>query len=57
MVAVAAPLETADAVYVLNISLSTAEPTAGVAQRLAPKLMALKADIAIALDRSTSWAL
>jgi DNA-binding IclR family transcriptional regulator len=56
VVAVAAPLETADAVYVLNMSLSTVEPGAAVAERLAPKLLALKAEVSAALDRVAAWA-
>jgi DNA-binding IclR family transcriptional regulator len=54
VVAVATPFETADAVYVLNISLSTQETAAAVARRMAPKLLALKADIAACLERS-AW--
>ncbi|MBX3620407.1 MAG: helix-turn-helix domain-containing protein [Rhizobacter sp.] len=56
VVAVATPLETADAVYALNMSLSTPEPTATMARQIAPKLLALKAEIATALEKST-WQL
>jgi DNA-binding IclR family transcriptional regulator len=52
VVAVATPLETADAVYALNLSLSSNEPTAAVARRIAPKLLALKAEVAMALEKS-----
>jgi DNA-binding IclR family transcriptional regulator len=53
VVAVATPLVTTDAIYVLNMSLSTTEPTAAVAGLLAPKLLALKAEVAMALEKST----
>ncbi|MCW5658735.1 MAG: IclR family transcriptional regulator [Burkholderiaceae bacterium] len=53
VVAVATPFETVDAVYVLNMSLSTTEAVSAVARRLAPKLLALKNDVALALDKST----
>lgn len=52
VVAVATPLQTTDAIYVLNISLSTAEPIATVARRLAPKLLVLKDEVALALERA-----
>lgn len=52
VVAVAAPVVTVDAMYVLNISLSTNEPLAVVASRTAPKLLTLKADVALALEKS-----
>ena len=52
VVAVSTPLKTADAVYALNMSLSTSEPTAAVARSIVPKLLALKAEITSALERS-----
>lgn len=42
IVALACPLHTADATYVLNLSLSTTDPIDAVAQRLAPKLLTLR---------------
>lgn len=56
VVAVATPLATADAIYVLNVSLSTSEAATAVARRLAPKLLTLKNDVAWALEKS-SWLL
>lgn len=57
VVAVAAPLITPDAVYSLNVSVSTTEPTEPVARRLAPKLLTLRDDIALALARAADSAL
>lgn len=54
VVAVATPLITTDACYVLNMSLSTTEPADAVARRLAPKLLALQAEVATALEKS-AW--
>jgi DNA-binding IclR family transcriptional regulator len=51
VVAVATPLQTSDAPYALNISVFTAEPMALVVRRLAPKLLTLRGDISIALER------
>ena len=51
VVAVATPLVTPDAVYVLNASLSTAERTDVVAARLAPKLLALRVETLARLER------
>lgn len=53
VVAVATPLETTDAVYALNMSLSTTEAPAEAARSLAPKLLVLKAEITSALEKST----
>jgi DNA-binding IclR family transcriptional regulator len=57
VVAVASPLVTRDAAYSLNVSVSTTEPTELVARRLAPKLLTLRDDIALALARATDSAL
>jgi DNA-binding IclR family transcriptional regulator len=51
VVAVAAPLPTSDATFVLNVSLSTSEPVQDVARRLAPQLLKLRVDILAALER------
>ncbi len=51
VVAVATPLLTSDAAYVLNVSVSTTEPIDRVVRALAPKLLNLRADVSIALDR------
>jgi len=51
VVAVAAPVVTRDAILVLNLSLSTTDPLATVARRLAPKLLALRDETLMALDR------
>lgn len=45
IVALAAPLVTADATYVLNLSLSTTDPIAAVAHRFAPTLLALRGQV------------
>jgi DNA-binding IclR family transcriptional regulator len=42
IVALACPLHTPDATYVMNLSLSTADAIEAVAQRLAPKLLTLR---------------
>jgi DNA-binding IclR family transcriptional regulator len=52
VVAVATLLETADAAYALNVSMSTTEPTAAAARSIAPKLLMLKAEITAALSKS-----
>jgi DNA-binding IclR family transcriptional regulator len=51
VVAVATPVVMPDAVYVLNVSLSTTETLAPVAARLAPKLLALRNDTLAGLER------
>jgi DNA-binding IclR family transcriptional regulator len=53
VVAVATPIVTTDAVYALNMSLSTTEPTAAVARAISPKLLTLKAEVAAALEESS----
>lgn len=51
VVAIATPVLTQDAVVVLNLSLSTAEDRDAVADRLAPKLLALRSAMLAGLDR------
>lgn len=51
VVAVAMPLPTAEGVFVLNVSVSTEEPAAHVANRLSDPLQKLAANIQGALDR------
>jgi DNA-binding IclR family transcriptional regulator len=51
VVAVAAPLVTPDAVFVLNVSLSTNEGLEVIASRLAPKLLALRSETLARLER------
>lgn len=51
VVAVATPVVTPDAVYVLNVSLSTTDPPEAVAARLAPRLMVLQRDTLAGLER------
>lgn len=51
VVAVAAPVVTADAIFVLNVSLSTNDALDEVAARLGPKLLALRAQTLAALER------
>jgi hypothetical protein len=41
---------TPDAIYVLNLSLSTTEPIESVADRLAPKLLTLRGQVLAALE-------
>jgi DNA-binding IclR family transcriptional regulator len=50
IVALASPLVTPDATYVLNLSLSTTEPIESVAERLAPKLLTLRGQVLAALE-------
>jgi DNA-binding IclR family transcriptional regulator len=50
IVALASPLVTPDAIYVLNLSLSTTEPIESVADRLAPKLLTLRGQVLAALE-------
>jgi DNA-binding IclR family transcriptional regulator len=51
VVAIATPVPTQDAIFVLNLSLSTTEDCDAVAERLAPKLLALRGDMLAGLDR------
>jgi DNA-binding IclR family transcriptional regulator len=51
VVAIATPLLTPDATFVLNLSQSTSEPLEEVAGRLAPKLLALRSEVQAALER------
>lgn len=51
VIAVAAPLVTADATFVLNVSLSTNEPIDRVARRLSPKLLILASDVQAGLAK------
>lgn len=51
VVAVAAPVVMPDAVYVLNVSVSTTDGLETVATRLAPALLALRNDTVAGLDR------
>jgi DNA-binding IclR family transcriptional regulator len=52
VVAVAAPLPTADATFVLNVSVSTTDDLDLVAARLGPKLLMLRSEIHAALERT-----
>jgi DNA-binding IclR family transcriptional regulator len=54
VVAVAAPLLTTDMAYAVNVSVLTAEPVETVVKRLAPKLLTLRDQIHIALERSSA---
>ncbi len=56
VIAVAAPLVTSDLAYALNVSVLTTEPFERVVNRLAPKLLTLRDDISIALERATDAA-
>lgn len=56
VVAVAAPLATNDAAYALNISVFTTEPMELVVRRLAPKVLTLRDDVLIALERAVGAA-
>lgn len=53
VVAVAAPLVTSDMAYALNVSVLTTDAFDAVVGRLGPKLLTLRDDIAIALERAT----
>lgn len=53
VVAVAAPLVTADAIYVLNVSISTEEPLAKAVENLCTRLMGLHQDIQKRLSANT----
>lgn len=52
VIAVAAPLKTANMAYAVNVSVLTTDPFDLVVRRLAPKLLTLRDDIRIALDRA-----
>lgn len=56
IVAVAAPLITADMAYAVNVSVLTTDPIDRVVQQLAPQLLTLRDDIQIALERATEAA-
>lgn len=53
VVAIASPLQLQDAIFVLNLSLSTTESCAAVVSRLAPKLLALRAEVLAGLERQS----
>lgn len=53
VVAVAAPLVTSDMAYAVNVSVLTTDPFDTIVDRLGPKLLTLRDDIALALDRLT----
>lgn len=57
VIAVAAPLVTSDMAYAVNVSVLTTEPLDRVVSRLAPKLLTLRDDISLALERATDAAL
>lgn len=52
VIAVAAPLATSDMAYSVNVSVLTSEPFDQVVSRLAPKLITLRDDISLALERA-----
>jgi DNA-binding IclR family transcriptional regulator len=56
VIAVAAPLVTSDMAYAVNVSVLTSDPFERVVSRLAPKLLTLRDDISIALERATDAA-
>jgi DNA-binding IclR family transcriptional regulator len=55
VVALAAPVRTEDAEahYVMNLSVSTSESTANVVRELSPALLALVADVELAIARGS----
>jgi DNA-binding IclR family transcriptional regulator len=57
VIALAAPLVTSDMAYAVNVSVLTADPFDQVVRRLGPKLLTLRDDIRIALERATDAAL
>ena len=57
VMAVAAPLVTSDMTYAVNVSLLTTDPFERVVSRLAPKLLTLRDDIGLALQRASDEAL
>jgi DNA-binding IclR family transcriptional regulator len=56
VVAVAAPLVTPNMAYAVNVSVLTTDPFEAVVKRLAPKLLTLRDDIGIALERAADAA-
>ncbi|KQP13701.1 IclR family transcriptional regulator [Pseudorhodoferax sp. Leaf267] len=52
VVALAAPLVWGDAIYALNVSVSTAEPMARIAAQLSPSLLQLVGDVQRAYERA-----
>ena len=56
VIAVAAPLLTSDMAYAVNVSVLTTDPFERVVSRLAPKLLTLRDDIRLALERATGAA-
>lgn len=56
VIAVAAPLITSDMSYAVNVSVLSTDPFDQVVSRLAPKLLTLRDDIGIALQRATDAA-
>ena len=53
VIAVAAPLVTSNMAYAVNVSVLTTDPFDAVVRRLAPKVLTLRDDIRIALERAT----
>ena len=53
VIAVAAPLITSDMAYAVNVSVLTTDPFERVVSRLGPKLLTLRDDIGVALERAT----
>jgi DNA-binding IclR family transcriptional regulator len=56
VIAVAAPLITSEMAYAVNVSVLTTDPFEEVVKRLAPKLLTLRDDIGIALERAADAA-
>jgi len=56
VIAVAAPLVTPNMAYAVNVSVLTTDPFDQVVRRLAPKLLTLRDDIRIALERASDTA-
>lgn len=52
VIALAAPLVTSDLAYAVNVSVLTSDPFDLTVRRLAPKLLTLRDDISIALERA-----
>lgn len=52
VISVAAPLITSSMAYAVNVSVLTTDPHEQVVSRLAPKLLTLRDDISVALERS-----
>ena len=53
VIAVAVPLVTSNLAYAVNVSVLTADPFDAVVRRLAPKLLTLRDDIRISLERES----